>query len=103
MLGLLSENLGKYELLTGADVLIKRDLFKKAAAVKGFEYSPLGSELKKKKKFQINTDLAKEQYQGLDNVYGFNKTVVNKKRDYSDLMYNSFSFNISDYYYYDNY
>ena len=47
-MGLLSENLGKYELLTGADVLIKRDLFKKAAAVKGFEYSPLGSELKKK-------------------------------------------------------
>ena len=39
---LLSGNVGKYEFLTGKDVLPE-----KAVTIKRFEYSPLGSELKK--------------------------------------------------------
>ena len=48
------------------------------------EYSPLGSELKKQ------TSLAKKQYQELDEVYGLNKTVLDKKHE------NFKKFNITD-------
>ena len=40
------ENVSKYELLTGKDVLPEKDLLKKAATIKRFEFVPLGSELK---------------------------------------------------------
>ena len=33
--------------MTGKDVLVEEDLLEKAATIKRFEYSPLGSELKK--------------------------------------------------------
>ena len=39
------------------------------------------------------TDIVEKQYQVLDKVYGFNKTVTNRKRENSDLVYNSFNFN----------
>ena len=52
----LSSGKGKYEFLTGKGQL------EKAATIKRFEYSPLGSELKKQ------TDIAKKQYQGLEKV-----------------------------------
>ena len=39
----------------------------KAFAIKRFEYSSLGSNLKKQ------TDIAKKLYQGLDKVFSFNK------------------------------
>ena len=42
-----SENVSKYEFLTGKDVLREKDLLEKAVAIKRFEYSLLGSELKK--------------------------------------------------------
>ena len=42
-----SGNIGKYEFLTGKDVLPEKDLLEKAATIKRFEYSLLGSELKK--------------------------------------------------------
>ena len=42
-----SEDVSKYEFLTGKDVLPEKDLLGKAAALKRFEYSPLGRELKK--------------------------------------------------------
>ena len=48
-------------------VLPEKDLIKKAATIKRFEYSPLPSELKK----QI--DVARKQYQRLDKVYKFDK------------------------------
>ena len=48
-------------------VLPEKDLIKKAATIKRFEYSPLRSELKK----QI--DVARKQYQRLDKVYKFDK------------------------------
>ena len=42
-----SGNVSKYEFLTGKSILSERDLLEKAAALKSFEYSPLGKELKK--------------------------------------------------------
>ena len=42
-----SENVGKYEFLTDEDVLLEKGLLGKAAAMKRFEYLPLGSESKK--------------------------------------------------------
>ena len=39
-------NLRKYEFITARDVLPEKDLLEKAAALKIFEYSPLGKELK---------------------------------------------------------
>ena len=44
---LLSGNVDKYKFLTRKDVLLEKDLLVKAAAIKRFEYSPLGSVLKK--------------------------------------------------------
>ena len=55
-----SRNVSKYELLTGEDVLPEKGLPEKAATIKRFEYSPLGSELKRQ------TDIAKKQYQELE-------------------------------------
>ena len=46
--------------LTGEDVLPEKVLLEKAATIKRFEYSPLGSELKRQ------TDIAKKQYKKLD-------------------------------------
>ena len=42
----IEQNVGKYEFLTGKDVLPKKDLLEKADALTRFEYSPLGKELK---------------------------------------------------------
>ena len=42
-----SGNVDKYEFLTGKDVLQEKVLLEKAAAIKKFEYSSLGGELKK--------------------------------------------------------
>ena len=48
-----SGNFGKYEFLTCEYILPERELLEKAATIKRFEYSPLGSDLKKQ------TDIAK--------------------------------------------
>ena len=73
MFALSSENVCKYEFLTGKDVLPeKKDLLEKAAAIKRFEYSPLGKELKKQ------TSVAEEQYQNFDNVFEYNKNEEHK-------------------------
>ena len=42
-----SGNVSKYGFLTGKEVLPEKDLLEKAEAIKRFEYSPLGKELKK--------------------------------------------------------
>ena len=42
-----SGNVDKYEFLTDKDVLPEKKLLEKAATIKRFEYSPLGSESKK--------------------------------------------------------
>ena len=49
-----SGDVGKYEFLTSKDVLLEKYLLEKAVTIKRFEYSPLGSELKKQ------TDIAKK-------------------------------------------
>ena len=51
-----SGNVSKYEFLTSEDVLPEKKLLEKAARIKRFEYSPLGSELKKQ------TGIAKDQH-----------------------------------------
>ena len=64
--------INKYEFLTYKVVSPGKDFLEKAATVKRFEYSPLGSELKE------DTDIAKKQYQELDKAFFssiYNKSV----------------------------
>ena len=81
-MALSSRHIGKYEFSTGEDIWTEIGLL-----IKGlFEYSPLGSELKK----QIH--IAKKQYRGLDKVYEFDKKEgdkkpVLKKHNKSNLVY----------------
>ena len=53
--------------MTGKDVLPGKGLLEKAAAMRRFEYSPLGKEL------NTQADIAKKQYQGLDKTFISNK------------------------------
>ena len=55
-----SKNVNEYQFLTGGDILLEKDLLGKAATIKRFEHSPLGSVLKKQAK------IAKQHYQKLD-------------------------------------
>ena len=55
-----SRNVSKYKFLTGKDFLRETDLPEKTIALKRFEYSPLGKELK------AQSDIAKKQYQDFD-------------------------------------
>ena len=64
-----SGNLSKYEFLTDKDVLPQKELLEKAATMKSFEYSPLAKILK------ARTDIAKKQYQKLDNTFEFDKII----------------------------
>ena len=60
-----SGNTGKCNFLTREEVLLDRGLLEKAATIRRFENSPLGSELKK------DIDIAKKkkkQHQGLDKL-----------------------------------
>ena len=54
-------SVSKYKFLTGIGILREKGLLEKAAALKRFEYLPLGKELK------AQTDIAKKQHQKLDN------------------------------------
>ena len=58
-----SGNVSKYQFLTGKDVLPDKDLQEKAAALKRFEYLPLGKELK------AQTNVAEKQYQKLNKIF----------------------------------
>ena len=53
--------------MTGKDVLPEKYLLEKAAALKRFEHSPLGKELK------VQTSAAEEQCQKLDKIFESNK------------------------------
>ena len=75
--------------MTGKDVLPERDLLEKAAAIKRFECSLLGKELKKQ------TSVAERQYQKFDNAFEFNKKKENKTKNKrsrvkSNLVYNNY-------------
>ena len=63
----LSENVTKYKFLTDKDVLPEKDLLDKAATMKRSEYLLLGKELRSQ------TDIAKKQYQKLEDSYEFDK------------------------------
>ena len=73
--------------MTSNDVLPEKDLLEKAAALKRFEYFPLGNELK------AQTDIAEKQYQKLDNTDEFDETINEKSilNNYSksDLIYDT--------------
>ena len=63
-------------------------MLEKAATMKRFEYSPLGKELK------AQTEIAMKQYQILDNIFGFDKTINKEEPTFnnynkSNLIYNS--------------
>ena len=58
-----SENVSKYEFLPVKDDLAEKQPLEKAVALKGFEYSLLGKELK------ALADIAKKQYQKLDDIF----------------------------------
>ena len=60
--------------MTGKDVLSDKDLLEKAATMKRFGCSPLGKELK------AQTDIAKKQYQKLDDTFEFDKIIKNKNQ-----------------------
>ena len=75
----LSGNVSRYEFLTGKDVLPEKDFLEKATTMKRFEYSPLGKE------FKGQTEIAKKQYQKLDNTFGFDKIVKKRKTSTSKL------------------
>ena len=59
---LLSGNVSKYQFLTGKDVLPEKDMLEKAATVKRFEFSTLGSELEKTLPFQKNNIKAQTKF-----------------------------------------
>ena len=61
------------------DVLPEQNLLKKAAAIKRFEYSPLGKELK------AQTDIPKKHHQKLDNTFEFNK-IIKKENQHLKLV-----------------
>ena len=54
--------------MTDTDVLPEENLLQKAAAIKIFEYSPLGSELKKQTEIKKKKK-KKKTYQDLDKVW----------------------------------
>ena len=56
-------NVGNYKILTDEGVLLEKGLLKKAATIKIFEYSALGSDLKKQ------TSIARKQYQQVHKVH----------------------------------
>ena len=83
-----SRNIGKYEFLTGEDVLPEKVQLEKAAIVKRFEYSLLDSELKSKLVLQKNnikdqTECANFMEQQMKVI---KKPTLNKY-DKSDLKY----------------
>ena len=88
-------NLIKYEFLTEKDVLPEKDLLQKAVALKRFEYSPLGKELK------TQASAAEKKFQGLNKHFNPEKeekpvTIKKKKKEIineSKIVYdNKYSF-----------
>ena len=85
-----SANVSKYEFLTGKGILPERNLLEKAAALKRFEYSPLGKELKKQ------ASVGEKCYQSFAKVFNHDEKeepVKIKKEeslttDESNLVYN---------------
>ena len=67
--GLSSENVSKYEFLTSKDILPEKDLLEKAATMKRLGYFLPGKEIK------AQNNIAKKQYQKLENIIVFDKII----------------------------
>ena len=78
-----SGNVSKHEFLTGRDVLTEKGLLEKAAALKRFEYLPLGKELK------VQTSAAEKQYEKLEKYFKSSKKeeITEKRCAKSNLVY----------------
>ena len=71
--------------MTSKDVLPEKDLLEKDAALKRFEYSPLGKELK------TQTSVAEKQYQKFNNTFESNKKEeLKRSHAKSNLVYNKY-------------
>ena len=82
-----SGNISKYKFLTGKGSFARKRLARKAAALKKFEYFPLGKKLKRQ------TSVAEKEYQKLDNVYNKRKTKKQKSRaKFKPILQELFSF-----------
>ena len=81
---LTSRNVSKYEFLTSKDILPENDFLEKAAALKRFEYSPLGGALK------AENSAAEEQHQKSDKVFNLieRNREVKKSRAKWTIVYN---------------
>ena len=64
-----SGNVSKYEFGNSKSALARKHFIEKAAALKRFQYSPLGKELK------AQTDITKKQFQKLNDTFEFDKTI----------------------------
>ena len=94
------ENVSKYEIWTGKDVLPEKGMLEEAATMERFEYSLLGKALK------AQTNIAKKQYQGLGKAFISNKDnkkmnellIKKEKRKHnkSNLIYNRLDFYSDD-------
>ena len=77
----------EYEFLTGKDILSEKDLLEKAAAIKRFEYSPLG------KAFEKWTNFIKKQIEVINKKnYKRNKlqkTIIGTDQKYRDNVRNA--------------
>ena len=82
---LLSENVGKFEFLTGKDVLPEKGLLEEEATMQWFEYLALG------KKLKAQTNISKKQYHQLNklSISDEKEEPTFKKYNKSDLIYNS--------------
>ena len=83
-------NVSKYEFLTGKDVLPEKDLLKKSAKIKRFEYSLLSKELK------AQSNIGIDQYKLLKKQ---KNNVIDDKREDNDNRkeeYNSGKSNVTE-------
>ena len=82
-----SLNFSKYEFLTSKGVLSEKDLLEKAAAIKRFEYSPLG------KAFEEQANAIKKQTEFIDKkedkIDKLLETIVGTDEKYRDKMNNA--------------
>ena len=77
-----SENVSKYEFLTGKDILLEKNLLEESAALKWFQYTLLGKELKKQ------TSVAEKQYQEFES--NKKEAKVKRRRAKSNLVYDDY-------------
>ena len=71
----------------------EKDLLEKAAAMKRFEYFPLGKELK------AQTDIAKKQYQKFDNTFEFDRIIKKEKSTFENYSKSNLIYDVNHSFY----